>query len=457
MQHEKKANQLISPSRLDVFTKTPLVNSFVTGHARAFSVAIYRDYLLHSNASGTFSEGSKKTVCDYEEQFYSLIQSIAKNGYRGDPIPVGMRGILNGAHRLAASLVLDVVPAFAIGTDEDQIYDYRFFRRIGLKESFIEASVQEYTKFDTSIRAFLLTDFSPGEFSEFLKQLELQTDVLYASMWPLNGLGIRRTVELAYGHHDWWDNSKYETMVGERFHPDTTVFHAGLVLFKPSSGADVRSLKESLRHHFRNKRFERNIHGTDDNFETTRLSNTLLSQSGRFFLQNSPIGREQEILDELRVLSDSLTDFAVSGSSVLSLFSDYVPNDLDLILPSHSITKNYKEHNASYSECMFTPDDILEDPRLHFKFKGIKFVTLPSWASHRIINLEPKARTQLSKLGQLKFVNQNPSVYSNVSATLRARRYRRSKLIADKLKVITKYLPDKVVAMLRKILSILLT
>ena len=448
---------LVTPQRLDVMTKISYVRSILTGNTSDFSRLLYRQYLLKSNGGEAFEEGGKKSIGDYEVAFWNLVSSLRKNGYSGPPIPVTRNGISNGAHRLAACLVMGIdIPKENV-SDADHIYDYKFMRRIGLSEELIESTVREYLRFDDRTRAFLLTDFKDDETRTFLELLGNKAQIVFSGRWSMSQIGIRRVMDLAYGHLPWWDSSKYETTVAERYGKLRRDYPVGLVLYVPGSNVeDIQSLKANLRASFVGSRFDRNIHGSDTIEETERLAVTLLSRPGRFFLNNSPIGSELPILSAVTAPTKDISGTSVSGSFILSLYSDYQPSDLDLIHSQDFASNDGFEHGQSYLNTPFRPSEIIGDPRRTFEYKGITFISLGTWAAHRVDNFEHKASSQLEHLSRLSVHDSDPTIYAQRAAVVRAARYRRTKKLADMLSPLAAWIPRPLLTAFRRIMNELL-
>jgi hypothetical protein len=458
MNSSEHTNILLHPGRLDVFTKTPLVRSMLRGTGREFAFLLYRSYLFASNGRGNFREGSKRTIFDYEVAFFDLVHSMQAQGYMGAPIKHSRHGIIDGAHRAAACLTLGIEPVLIESDEEPHNYDYQFMRRIGLDEFLIEATVREYLEHDSRVRGFLLTDFDEGEVEKFTRILGNTHQVLFHTSWVMSDIGVRRVLELAYGHLEWWSHSSYETTVAERFRPNAHEFRVALVLFL-HSGADEELLqtKTNMRQRFNFKNFDRNIHGTDNFFELRRLADPLLNENARFFMNNVPIGKEDWIAEHLGT-SVGDHNFAIRGSSILALYTDYLPSDVDkLIVQSNRQGGRVDEHELSYASAPFSASDVLADPRRSFKYKDFSFISLSTWAGHRLSNPEPKMFPQLSALSRAVIARPGNPIYNRTEARIRARKYSAVKAIADKAQFMSRFLPLPMLKfarrMLRKLLS----
>ena len=98
---------VFSVKRLDIASRTPLVRSVVENWSPIWALELYREVneKLHLN---NWNEPPKADSIDYMVSFFELINSIRLHGfdYMEGAIPIRDGIPVNGAHRLAASLVI---------------------------------------------------------------------------------------------------------------------------------------------------------------------------------------------------------------------------------------------------------------------------------------------------------------------------------------------------------------
>lgn len=422
---------LITSNRLDVFTKVPLARDIVARRRSAFSRALYEDYLLLSNPSGVFNEGSKTTIHDYVHSFVELTESMKVRGFSGEAIPFGRSGIVDGAHRLASSIVLDLSPRTTPSITEDHDYDYKFMRRIGLDERRVEFLALQYLFFKKTANVFLLSNVTPVDANNLASAMRSQANVAFVGSWVFSPKGARRIMDLCYGHLPWWQDKYYETTLKERFGDKEENFAFSLIIFDEPRACSLQDLKEEVRKLLPDGSFERNIHGSDNHMEALRIGEVLLSQNSRRFVNSAPIGTEFSISERL-----SSTPFAghaqsiesswiVDGSSILEMFGGKSAKDLDItfcedVNPSWAALEN---HKSFYFGTSLDWESLIWDPSQHFIWKGVKYLNLELWAAARLANWEPKVRQQMLSLAEIS-MTPDQNFYSSKSREKLARKWR---------------------------------
>lgn len=124
---EAQPINLISQYRYDVFIKYYYVQAYITKNNYELAKEIY---LNHIKSFNNFIEpdGRKKSPQDFIESFNSLIDNIKFEGISKTIIPVTKNGeIIDGAHRLAIALYLNLKVQFAIFDLLDANYNKDFF------------------------------------------------------------------------------------------------------------------------------------------------------------------------------------------------------------------------------------------------------------------------------------------------------------------------------------------
>ena len=133
--------ELLCPNRLDISAKVLYLNLRTKNKARAEHL-----YIEHMRAmtKGSFYEAysSKTTPQAFIDVFDKLFEDMRINGYDESqyPVPVDKNmQILDGAHRVAASIVLKKrIPIVIVSTDACDCYDQSFFLDQGVDENIID-------------------------------------------------------------------------------------------------------------------------------------------------------------------------------------------------------------------------------------------------------------------------------------------------------------------------------
>lgn len=451
---------LITASRLDVFSKIDYVRSYLDGHHTSWSKAIYRSYLHAIQPRVGFNEnGAKFSIRDYEREFIALIESCETFGF--DPsmsrIPVSRGGIVDGSHRLAVSLCLSLKPEIENSEQEDHVYDFRFINRIGLAPIYRQHMSWHLLTYRKDARAFLLTDLDENLERRIIDAINDFAQIVTIEKADLTKIGQRRMMELAYGHNSWWKPQFRESMVSERFSSNkgrcTAIFFIGSDLSR------LNDFKLSLRGLLGSDYFDRQIHGTDYFFDTIAIAEILLNNNGLHFINNSPIDSESRVVSLLGgpiqyEEADGLAvPWCIDGSSVMEIYGIREARDIDYVSINEgkllsSIKKAGDNHKTEFLKYPISEYDLVSDPRLHFRYKGYKFMALSTLMFIKSTLLDAKSLKDIVSIAQ--FFGSGGPIYRNIDMRARSRRWRiELALNTVFLKVIT-FLPVNFQNLLKK-------
>ena len=137
---------LISKYRYDVFIKYYYVQAYITQKNYELAKKIY---LNHIKSFNNFIEpdGKKKGPQSFIENFNSLIENIKCVGINKTIIPITPNGeIIDGAHRLAIALYLNLAVQFAIFDLLDANYNKNFFINRGFNIEYVKIIDEKVVK-----------------------------------------------------------------------------------------------------------------------------------------------------------------------------------------------------------------------------------------------------------------------------------------------------------------------
>lgn len=137
---------LISKYRYDVFIKYYYVQAYITQENYELAKKIY---LNHIKSFNNFIEpdGKKKGPQSFIENFNSLIENIKCVGVNKTIIPITPNGeIIDGAHRLAIALYLNLAVQFAIFDLLDANYNKNFFINRGFNIEYVKIIDEKVVK-----------------------------------------------------------------------------------------------------------------------------------------------------------------------------------------------------------------------------------------------------------------------------------------------------------------------
>lgn len=143
---ESNPINLTSKYRYDVFIKYYYVQAYLEN--KNYKLA-QNMYLEHIKSFNNFIEpdGKKKGKKEFIENFNTLINDIKINGINKTIIPITKNGeIIDGAHRLAIALYLNIKIQFAIFDLLDANYSKEFFLNRGYNLEYIKIIDKEEIK-----------------------------------------------------------------------------------------------------------------------------------------------------------------------------------------------------------------------------------------------------------------------------------------------------------------------
>lgn len=449
---------VVTPSRLDIFSKIDLAVCFNKGFSSRWAVELYSKYMQATTPDGKFRENDTKfSIDDYLTQYKELFHSLKNYGFNESrsKISVTANGIENGSHRAAAALVLGLDVATEIVDSTPQVYDWDYLHRIGLPKSLQYAMLLNFVQYVPKCRALLITSELETVSNNIIKTLKKDSTYVGSRKITLTPTGIRRLMAASYKHNDWWQDKYFETMILERYGNSQQKYSATLVLYSMGEDLDPRKIKEQFRKSLRDLQFDRQIHGTDTHEETLTLSRFFLNDNALQFHNIAPLGSENRILDLLRKSSvSSFDDFAVDGSAVLEIFGIREAKDVDYISLRHKINiKNldFDFHNDFYEDSPLSVEDIILDPRNHFYVENMKFASLGTVIYTKVNDLDYKSKSDLQLLGD--FLKSKPPLYSPKASASVSGFYSIELKISRAIESLLKILPTNMSKMIRLILS----
>lgn len=454
--------ELLTPERLDVLARLDFVEGHLRGRQNTWSQLLYRDLLETTTPFSDFDEdGVKFSIGDYERSFGGLIDSLQSQGFNSElsKIPINSRGVINGAHRLAACLVLGIVPSVEASDDEQAThYSFSGLAKAGLSQDQTDYLAWRYTQKKTLTRALLFNNISNSDYKKCLVHLRKKTGMpeVYSGELVLSEIGKRRLLQLAYGHLDWWDDSLIEKLLAERYLGKEQRNY--FVLISTVREGDALALKQDLRN-LLGKRLglDRQIHGTDNHHETLRIAECLLNKNSRQFLNLAPIGAEYRLLSEFSEIGmqpnyEGNLDWCIDGGSVLEMFGLRPASDVDYITGS-AVSLRFPTadfHNPLYKSESMNPDEVIYDPSKHFRFAGMKFASLAELAARSIRKGNPKSIADLVLIGQT--LSSNPAIYSQTVPGHSQRAWKVRVWVGRKLETVLSFLPKELAQVSRKVL-----
>jgi hypothetical protein len=440
-----KPLELLTANRLDILGKVAFAQSLVAGKENLWARELFRSCLRAMNPTGRFGEdGRKFSLLDYEYEFEHLIRSLSVFGFdsQQSKVAVANDGTLwNGAHRVAAALVLGLEVSKETNNELPQIYDFKYFERAGLPSDSLFDLSWEFASRVNSSRAFVFSDIRPDVLEALMRKIEQSASIFFRRTVELSQIGIRRNLQLMYGHLDWFSRDLLEKLVLERFNPNGTR-RVTVVGFDPKQPGLERGLKESLRKELPGNVFERAIHGTDDWDETLALLEVWTSTNSMKFMNSSPIGTEERVMNELMRTMRGIglrekREFVIDAGASLEVQGVRKAEDIDHVcLDCHpkGLSLLGDCHNASLRAIGMDPRILIYDPRMNIRWGGYVFSSLSWEVLKSSLAQEPKSVPDLHHVANF-LEGANQSIYfdrGTEDALKRWQRRSRLQLLIDR-------------------------
>lgn len=389
------SKSLLTWNRLDLAFKLLFLDLIEKNKPLALA---YYEKDIYVMTRGLFKEPGNIHKSNFESfvaVFNSLRRGIQTKGY--DPeksvIPVSISNtITNGAHRTAISIYRDIDVTIAYMKTKEMVADYRLYYNSNIKPQIIEDGVIKFLEYSRNTYvAFLWPsgfehhESSRLEFDRVVYEKELQID---------RRTGLNLLIEL-YKHME-WIGSEFDGFKGvykkylECFSRNKPT---RIVVFQEDSLNEVQKIKERVRN-INGIGFS-SIHITDTPDEALQIGQLLFNENGINFLKNADAYRFLKFRTELyefkKVLEGigvSKRDIVIDGSGVLALYGIRENMDLDCLTSVNHVKLN--SHDEVLEHHGVEKEELIYNPRFHFVYDGLKFISLKQIAHLKKSRAEKK-------------------------------------------------------------------
>lgn len=409
---EVDALELLTPNRFDLAIKL----SYLTRRTISPMFAEYC-YSEHIKAfgMGTFREPEKKhknSLTAFLADFEEIEKSIKECGFDSSVslIPLAKDGsILNGAHRVAAAIFLQRKVA-TIKLDVDPpAYGYSFFAERLLPWEILNVGVSEFVRLKDEARLAVIWPVAESRTIESIEEHHIPNRILELKFkFSLKELaGFIRQV---YKDEVWLGSPK--TRYDGAFNKASNCYkNSGLttvVIFVPETGQDLVKTKEEVRAKI--NLGKHCIHITDGKEDTKEIINFILNKNSIEFLHLERHERFDDkdkkmvfLRNKISELKISVDDVAVDSGMVMEIFGLRKANDIDVLLRGTVSEMPLSNagigiHNAEYIDQHIDPLEILENPKNHFWYNGIKIVALQCVRDFKHKRREVKDRNDIEMI-----------------------------------------------------------
>lgn len=389
------------PSRIDIAAKTILARSYVEGNTSSWPEYIYKE---HIRAFNNFYEDEprKNKYSDFYDSFIKTIEGVKNDNSWKPKEPVlresNSQYLINGAHRVAASIVLgDKINTKSGKKTWSGNYNYEFFRSghgniPAIDENVLDYITIEYVSLKTSnIFVAIIFPTADGHRDEAFKRLSSLGEIVNMKSFRYNEFIGKEVIKQLYfnSRNDEWN-------YGLDF--ESATYKADLC-FAGKGDLQIYVIEANLDETTRvkEKQYLRNlwgkdkhsIHITDTIEEANRVVRMFFNQNSRNFMK---INRTQEFASQhmyelfnkyISLAPKSFIErdnIAIEGSAVLDLHGirkgrdlDYISRKPEINFTSDGIERHSEEENLYHDISL---DELLTNPQNFFYYKGCKFLTL---------------------------------------------------------------------------------
>lgn len=387
---------IVNPRRFDIAAKTMFARAYIEGNSSHWPEDVYKEHLRSWN---NFFEDvpEKNTYDEFRESYISVIDSVKNGSMKFVESPVliesNSRTLRNGAHRVAASVVLrGMVNTVEEYSTIDINWGADFFRgkedekpESVLDEMYIDAMTIEYvTQFSDNLFAVIVFPSASGHRDDCRAALEQMGQIVNYRSFASDYFDSRGVIRQIYYGEDWnFDGSGgLSDKAGWCFDGDGNI--EVYIIQGVVSDEHRIEIKERLRDMWGIGK--NSIHMTDTVDEVNLVARMFFHENTRQTLRRydhfSPSTMEifNKYRDLLPVKYVDRDNFCIDSSAVLDFFGIRVAADIDYIkrgqyepINTYGVDEHMDEYVRYYTE---TRDAIITDPSNHFYYAGCKIASL---------------------------------------------------------------------------------
>jgi hypothetical protein len=390
----KNPFDLVTPFRFDLVIKYMYAKSILKGYQTDYFKRVYKDHLRVWNGFKEYDNPNKNSFESFDQEFQKIINSIKTEGFDSNISEVPIledKFIVNGAHRVAAALALKkdvaVKPSTSPQDGQKDCSWINLFKGLGLSEKICDQVAIEYAKLKGNTYVVTLFPTTNGEYQKAIDVINKYGNIIYYKRLDLKKhapLNLMR--ELYVGES--WAGGPENNWVGFRqkqalcYTNDSPTYAFLIELDKMEI---ARTIKNEIRDIFQVS--NHSVHINDTHEQTVRIAKCLFNENSVHHLTHTPpvnFAKFQDCLNRFKkFIVDNgldLDDYAVTASSVLSIYGlregqdlDYLHHELKLVSDPYNLIYSHNQYGIGIYDLPY--DEIIYNPEFHFYSQGVKFVS----------------------------------------------------------------------------------
>ena len=407
--------QLLTSARFDIPAKYIYARCYLLGAATGWARHLYDRHLMAFNDYHEDDGSGKHGINAFIRAFESLIDSIAEEGFQDSVsfVPIDRNHVaIDGGHRIAACLALDQ-PLMALMIDCDgPRYDHTFFKGRGLPGPASDHIAQTFCELHEDAYIVMVFPAAEGKTDRIRTLLNEAGDVCYEKRLHLKNNGPLNLIREIYRDEQWlgtWEDgfkgAQYKA--GECFRG---IAPLRIFLLNCGNPDMLPVVKEKIRKLYGIG--NHSVHINDTREETVRLARVLFNANSVHFLNHARqvyFPNFYELVDRYKGWLDAKeTDgslFCVDGSSVMALYGIREARDLDFIHfhGDEQVTgiDRIDSHNSELHHHVVSKEELIFDPKNHFFWNNIKFVSLETLKNMKSKRGEKKDLKDVSMINDM--------------------------------------------------------
>lgn len=430
---------LLSPHRLDLAVKIAFAKSLLG--QPLFQASIDPRLLYDSHISARTAgiepnaEFSKRNIDDYRHFFEIIIHSIRKFGFdEDDPVRVSSKTglVLNGAHRVAASIALGVkkIPVIYDSNAVGRRWGFDWFATNGFNERETKEIALQYMHF--TMKEYNIGIIWPSNslvHDEVLESIRCEFDIIYLNNFILHE-GISEFVYDVYSADHGLAVEKSAENIQKKVNrlQDSKNSRVTVFIIACDRFEDSINLRERLRDKFSDK-------GTQPRFDVLHMStsfperehlkqivmssSTLESYGLRKRFSENLLNRAESLQIWLQENNVPKNRACIVGGAVLDLFGIKKCDDIDVVLPYDDRRKKFTGsseqlvkgvdlagygYSKKHSVCnWYTDDQLIFCFDLFVAARGLKFASLEIVHQRKRVGGREKDVTDVKSIAYAKY------------------------------------------------------
>lgn len=434
-----KPTQLLPWNRWDIIIKYHYVYIYLLylGKPPKWIIELYNDHILVLNGGyeekTVFQSESKNSVEQFITDFDKLIENIKNNGFNIQyPIPITHKGtILNGGHRIAISLALDLnIPIHTINDNISLSFPSFGFQNRDkyehimpkIKNTSAKTSLMEWQNDLVALNLIItqpnyriIVFFDNDNYKTHKKDIHTflqdnKTNIVYVKSIILSQSGIYKLTQHLYHTEkhvnvNWKTNQIYPAKKN-KYKSTIMIIHSKdnkIIDFLSKSGGQLKSdMRQIIGGHHK-------LHITDNDFDTKMIGKLVFHQPSIDFINIASVNNSNTMITQLNsyknyiqgiykiynklnesrqdtILNQSLEQFqdmfCVSSSYILALYGirknldvDFIYDNtfLPVVLNDKIFNVSHNKYSSNYPQSI---KNLIHDPNNYFYFLGVKCLKL---------------------------------------------------------------------------------